>query len=241
VSGSGLGHQLGELCGRTGQITLKYLCDSKAEAAPPRAEPVADRVGEIASLFGGRAHRQRVTRHDCGGGLLGEDLAEPPPIAQRPGQANRLGHVRAGRLRVEVAGDEAAGGQRPRQQGRVIDLARDRQGLLSPFRAVGGAHPDAERRAVGERPRPHRGRHPGVVSVVIRQGGVEPCPPFPEASPRMPQRQQRRRQRPGQFDVGVFAAPRERGANVVDLGFGLLEVLLIITARRGVEPGRQPV
>ena len=28
-----------------------------------RVGPVADRVGEVASFFGGRAHRERVTRN----------------------------------------------------------------------------------------------------------------------------------------------------------------------------------
>ena len=51
----------------------------------------------------------------------------------------------------------------------------------------------------------------------------------------MPQRLQRRRQRQRQLDVGVFAAPTERGAQVVDLGFGLLHSLLIITVCRRVE------
>ena len=50
VSCLGLVGHRGELCYRSGQITLSYLCDSKAEAAPPRGEPVTDRVGEIASL-----------------------------------------------------------------------------------------------------------------------------------------------------------------------------------------------
>jgi hypothetical protein len=74
--------------------------------------------------------------------------------------------------------------------------------------------------------------------VEVGQGGVEPGQPFPEA-PRLPQRLQRGRQRQGQLDVGVFPAPRERGAQVVDLGVGLRDALLIITACRRVEPGRQ--
>ena len=40
------------------------------------------------------------------------------------------------------------------------------------------------------------------------------------------------------LDIGVFAAPRERGPQVVDLGFGLLETLLMAGRCRGVEQGR---
>jgi hypothetical protein len=131
VSGLGLGHQLAELCGGTGQITLIYVRKSEAPAALARGEPVTDRLGEVASLFGGRARRDRVTGVVRCGRLPGEDLAEPPPVVQRPGQADRLGEVRPGQLDAEDGDDKAAGGQRPGQQGRLIDLARDRQGLLS--------------------------------------------------------------------------------------------------------------
>ena len=61
VSCLGLGHQLAELCGGTDQITLIYLCISEAPAAQPRAVPVADRVGEVASFLGERTRRDRVT------------------------------------------------------------------------------------------------------------------------------------------------------------------------------------
>ncbi len=98
--------------------------------------------------------------------------------------------------------------------------------------------PGIEHGPVGERPGPHRGRHLGVLRVEIGEGGVEPGQPFPEAAPRLPQRLQRGRQRQRQLDVGVFPAPPERGAQVVDLDVGLLETLLIITARRRVKQRR---
>jgi hypothetical protein len=123
VSCLGLGHQLGELCGGSDQITSKYLCHSEAVAALARPERVADRLGEIASFFGERAPRDRVTGGDRCDRLGGEDLAEPPLIVQLPGQADRLSEVRPGHLRVVALSDNAAGGQRPDQHGRVIDLA----------------------------------------------------------------------------------------------------------------------
>ncbi len=64
VSRLGLVGHRGELCDGSGQITLVYLCDSEVPAAPARIEPVTDRVGEIASLLGGRARRDRVTRRE---------------------------------------------------------------------------------------------------------------------------------------------------------------------------------
>ena len=97
----GLGHHLAELCGGSDQIALIHLCISEAPAAQPRAVPVTDRVGEVASFLGGRARRDRVTREVAAGRLPGEDLAEPPPIVHGPGQADRLGEVRPGRLGVE--------------------------------------------------------------------------------------------------------------------------------------------
>ena len=50
-------------------------------------------------------------------------------------------------------------------------------------RAVGAAHPEGEHGPVGQRPRPHRGRHPGVLLVEVGEGGIGPGQPFPEASP----------------------------------------------------------
>ena len=65
-------------------------------------------------------------------------------------------------------------------------LASDRQGLLGLIQADGADPNSREHGSVGERPRPHRGRHPGVVRVEVGEGGVEPGQPFPEAAPRLP-------------------------------------------------------
>ncbi len=100
VSGFGLGNKFGELCGGADQITLPPLCYAKAPAALARAEPVTDRIGEIASLFGSRAPRDQITHRERRERLPGEDLAQPPPIVQLPGKADRLGKVRPGRLGV---------------------------------------------------------------------------------------------------------------------------------------------
>ena len=93
-----------------------------------RGEPVTDGVGEVASFFGGRAHRDRITRHERPVRLPEQDLVEPPHVAYRAGQADRLGEIRAGHLGV-VDRDATAGGQGPKQQGGVVDFPRDRQGL----------------------------------------------------------------------------------------------------------------
>ena len=91
---------------------------------------------------------------------------------------------------------------------------------------------------LGERPGARRGRHVEVLRVEIAQRGVQPGQPFPDAAPRHPQRLQRRCQRQRELDVGVFAAPPESGAQVVDLDVGLLDALLIVTACRRVEQRR---
>ncbi len=187
----------------------------------------------------GRAHRKRVTRDDRPGRLPAEDLAEPPPIVRRPGQAERLSEVRPGRLRIGEGGDVAAGDERASQQGRVVNVARDRQRLFGLVQGVDAAHPCIEDSLIREGPSAHRGRHLGVLRVEVGQRGVEPGPPFPDAAPRLPQRLQRRRQRQRQLGIGVFPAPPKGGAQVVDLDVGLLETLLIITACRRVEQGRQ--
>ena len=64
VSGLGLGGHRTELCDGSSQIALVYLCQPQADAAVARVEPVTDRVGEVASFFGGRARRDRVTGGD---------------------------------------------------------------------------------------------------------------------------------------------------------------------------------
>ena len=125
VSRLGLGRHLAELCDGSGQIAAHHLRRPEIKAALARVEPVADRVGEVASFLTGRAHRDRVTRGVGALRLQGEDLAEPPPIVHGTGQADRLGEACPGHLGViALAGDEATGGQCPGQQGRVIDVSR---------------------------------------------------------------------------------------------------------------------
>jgi hypothetical protein len=85
--------------------------------------------------------------------------------------------------------------------------------------------------------RAHRRRHSGRVCLLIGEGSVEPGQPFPDAAPCEPQRLQRRRQRQRERGIRVFAAPRECAPQVVDLGFGPLDALLMAGARRGVAQG----
>ena len=162
MSRVGLGNHLTQLRDGSSQITGHPLCHTETPAAPTRDEPVTDGVGEVASFFGGRAHRDRITRHERPKRLPVQDLAEPPLVAYRAGEADRLGEVRPGHLGV-VDRDAAAGSQGPGQQGGVIDFPRDRQGLEGLLHAVGGARIRVERGVVGERPRAHRRRHLGRV------------------------------------------------------------------------------
>ena len=234
----GFGGHLAQLCNGSGQIAPRRLRHPEVKATCTRVEPVADCVGEVTSLLASCAHPEQVTRDLGALRLQGEDLAQPPPIVHGAGQADRLGEVCPGHLGVIArASNEAAGGQCPGQQGRVIDVSRDRQGLFGLIRTRGGAGPRIKHRLVGERPGAHRGRHLGVLRVEIGQRGVEPGPPFPDAAACLPERLQRRGQRQCQLDIGVFAAPREGGAQVVDLDIGLLEAVLIVIAGRRVEHG----
>ena len=77
----GLGGHLADLCDGRGQIAPHHLCHTEAPATETRVEPVAKRLGEIASFLGGRARRDRIAgdeRREC---LPAEDLAEPPPVS----------------------------------------------------------------------------------------------------------------------------------------------------------------
>src|SRR5262249_40972200 len=106
----GLGRHLAQLCDSSGQIATLRLHQPQPQAACTRVGTIADRIGEIASFFGGRARGERVTRN-CGAlRLEGEDLAQPPLVAYRASQADGLGEVRLGHLAIVVVGDYPAGG-----------------------------------------------------------------------------------------------------------------------------------
>jgi len=63
VSGRGLGLQVAQLFDSSGQIAACPPRQPEPKAALTRVGPVADRIGEIASFFGGRARRERLTRN----------------------------------------------------------------------------------------------------------------------------------------------------------------------------------
>ena len=64
VSRVGLGNDLAQLRDGSNQITGHPLCHTEIPPAATRGVPVTDGVGEVASFFGGRAYRDRITRHD---------------------------------------------------------------------------------------------------------------------------------------------------------------------------------
>ncbi len=90
VSCLGLVGHRGELCYPPAD-RLDLFVRLRGTSGTGALEPVTDRVGEIASLLGGRTGRDRVTRRESHHDLRDEDLAEPPPVARIPGQAARLG------------------------------------------------------------------------------------------------------------------------------------------------------
>ena len=64
MSRLGLGGHSRELCDGSGQIALVTCAIPRHKRHWREVRPVADRVGEVASFFGGRARRDRVTRDD---------------------------------------------------------------------------------------------------------------------------------------------------------------------------------
>ena len=64
VGGVGIGGHRAELCEGAGKIALPHLRQTQAYAAVARGGPVTDRLGEVASFFGGYARRDRVTGGD---------------------------------------------------------------------------------------------------------------------------------------------------------------------------------
>ena len=138
VGGLGLGGHRAQLPDGSGQIALPQLCQTQEHAAVARVEAVTDCLGDFASFVGGNTRRDRVTGGDRCVGLPGQDLAKPPAIVRLPGEFNRLGEVLPSQIGV-VGGGHAAGAQRPGQHGRVIDLTRERRGLLCSIHAVGSA------------------------------------------------------------------------------------------------------
>ena len=216
--GLGLGHHLAQLGDRSGQITLHHLRAGEPPPALPRSEPVPDRVGDVASFFAGRAHRNRIPGHERRMRLLAEDLAQPPPVSDCAGQADRLGEVWPGHLGV-VDGGCAAGGAAP--------------GPAGPGRRLRARSPGLARRAPGCRWRPTRRARPcrraparaprapprsGVRCRSVRTASNQASPSWMRPA-RQPQRLQRRRQLPTRSSTSrVLAAPRERGSQVVDLG-----------------------
>ena len=234
MSRLGLGHQLVELCESPGQITLHKLCPSQSVAALTGVEPVADRVGEIAPFLTGRAGRERVAPHDRALRLRGQDLAQPPAIPYRAGQADRLAQVSAGQLEVAtLAGEETARCQSPGQDRRIIDRARERQPLVGLIDALGGGHPHPQDSHVGERSSAQATS--ACCGVEVAERGVQQGQPFADAAPRQPQRLQRGRESQCELGIAVLAAPRKRGAQVVDLELDLGQTAPVVSTPRGVE------
>ncbi len=105
-------------------------------------------------------------------------------------------------------------------------------------------HPRAHRRTpAGEPYRRVPALAPADARLVRgrdRQCGIQPGQPFRDKPSRQPQRLQRRRQLQRKFDIGVFAAPSECGAKVVDFILCMFNSLLV-TASRWRVAVRQPL
>ncbi len=103
-------------------------------------------------------------------------------VAEAAGQFVGLGEVARSHYGV-VGGATSAGGEGPGHQGRVADLASDRQGFFGLSEAVDGDDLGGERGLVGERPRPYPGRHLDAVRGVVAEDGVVPGQSFVDTAP----------------------------------------------------------
>jgi hypothetical protein len=81
VIGFGLINQPAQLSNRFGQIALLYVCTGEPPPALPRSEAITDRVGKVASFFGGRPHRVGVAGDESHLSLLAEDVVQPPLVS----------------------------------------------------------------------------------------------------------------------------------------------------------------
>ena len=154
---------------------------------------------------------------DC---LTQRGFAQGLAIVGRPGQIGGLGKVDSGCLRGVAYDQHGACVERCGDQRGVVELPRDRQCALRWIQAAGGRR---QPRREGALVRPPRAPRPaGATSGAGRvgDGGVEQRQSVAEASTRDPKRLQRRREPQRRLDVGVFATPRERRPQIVDLDVG---------------------
>ena len=158
VVGLGFGHHLAELRDRCRSDRPRIICAPASRhrhCRDPKRSPMASARSRpswpaAAAPMGSPGDESRM-------GLLAENLAQPPPVSDCPGETDRLGEVSPGHFGV-VDGGAAAGDERSDEQGGIVEFARDRQGLLGVLRAVDG-DPRIEHGLVGQRPRAYRGRH----------------------------------------------------------------------------------
>ena len=197
-------------------------------------DQVTDRVGDIAALLACRDarlsdHRWSAPCWPARRGSGSTSIGRPVPGPSRSPARNRL---RRSRRRSGVTGDVAACGQRPGEQGRIVEFASDLQRALCAIHPLTDVH--IQHGLIAECPRLHR-RCDVDVLVVVGQDDVEPRQAFQDAASGQPHRPQRRRQRQSLLGVVVFQVPAERTAQVVRFEFGPVDALPIVSAGRLVQ------
>ena len=113
----------------------------------------------------------------------------------------------------------------PEQQAGITAFACDRERPLRVLQVLWCTHRCGEQRHVGERPRVGRRRHIGGRRAWVREHRTEPRQAFWTRPRESHSGCRARRQLQCPLAIAGVSAPRECGSQIVDFGFGLLDVL----------------
>ena len=154
--------------------------------------------------------------------ICANDRESPSSRASSVASAkNGLGHLAVARVY-----ERTAGRQRPHHKRRVAEFPCRCQGLLGLFAALGRA---CKRQGAALCPRKlarAQPMRPALCGLSPASAALEPVQTLQHTAPRRPQRLQRRCQ-VSAARYPPFLAPGERGPQIVDFGFRLLDALLV--------------
>ena len=220
---------------RAGQISPVRPCIREPQCGIAR-ETNRSPIDSASSkrFLAGRPGRDHVTGLKRRDRLPVEDLGQPPRITDFTGEVGRLVEIRPRHIDV-VRTDRPACHERPYQQRRILEIAGDGQGLARLRRRSRSHRPTPAGVALSASARPRAGRMSAWSAASSASAASSQANPSSDVAARQPQRLQRRRQPQRQLDLTVFATPSESRAQVVDLGFGLIDPMLVTAVARRVQ------